>query len=163
MGICGERGIRTPGSFTFNGFQDRRNRPLCHLSGRKIIAPRVNSQIILPYFVTLRKFVGLKHLKAVNKYFWKYRWRFLLGLIFVILSNYFRILTPQVTGYVVNSVERELQVQAGRRTADRVGGPTTPPQTPATAGQPQTSNKQPQTGNQTPAQQQLHQAAPPNQ
>ena len=28
----GERGIRTPGSFHFNGFQDRRNRPLCHLS-----------------------------------------------------------------------------------------------------------------------------------
>ncbi|WP_431216164.1 hypothetical protein ACQ86N_16910 [Puia sp. P3] len=37
----------------------------------------------------------MKHLKAVNKYFWKYRWRFLLGLIFVILSNYFRILTPR--------------------------------------------------------------------
>ena len=28
----GETGIRTPGSVTFNGFQDRRNRPLCHLS-----------------------------------------------------------------------------------------------------------------------------------
>ncbi len=31
----GERGIRTPGPFTVNGFQDRRNRPLCHLSGVK--------------------------------------------------------------------------------------------------------------------------------
>ena len=30
----GERGIRTPGSFHFNGFQDRRIRPLCHLSER---------------------------------------------------------------------------------------------------------------------------------
>ena len=30
--LCGERGIRTPGSSHFNGFQDRRNRPLCHLS-----------------------------------------------------------------------------------------------------------------------------------
>ena len=28
----GERGIRTPGSVTFVGFQDRCNRPLCHLS-----------------------------------------------------------------------------------------------------------------------------------
>ncbi len=53
----------------------------------------------------------MKHLKAVNKYFWKYRWRFLLGLVFIILSNYFRILTPQVTGYVVNSVDRELKVK----------------------------------------------------
>ena len=29
---CGETGIRTPGTSQFNGFQDRRNRPLCHLS-----------------------------------------------------------------------------------------------------------------------------------
>ncbi len=34
--IRGERGIRTPGGVTLNGFQDRRNRPLCHLSGAKI-------------------------------------------------------------------------------------------------------------------------------
>ena len=30
--FCGERGIRTPGGVTLNGFQDRRIRPLCHLS-----------------------------------------------------------------------------------------------------------------------------------
>ena len=29
---CGETGIRTPGALQHNGFQDRRNRPLCHLS-----------------------------------------------------------------------------------------------------------------------------------
>jgi ATP-binding cassette subfamily B protein len=38
-----------------------------------------------------------------------------LGLVFIILSNYFRILTPQVTGYVVNSVDRQLQVSAHPR------------------------------------------------
>jgi ATP-binding cassette, subfamily B, multidrug efflux pump len=59
--------------------------------------------------VTLHKACFLSHLKVLNKYFWKYRWRFLLGILFVILSNYFRILSPQVTGYVVNSVERELR------------------------------------------------------
>lgn len=32
----GERGIRTPGGITLNGFQDRRNRPLCHLSAAKV-------------------------------------------------------------------------------------------------------------------------------
>lgn len=36
--LSGEGGIRTPGPVTVNGFQDRRNRPLCHLSGRKINA-----------------------------------------------------------------------------------------------------------------------------
>ena len=32
----GERGIRTPGPVTVNGFQDRRIRPLCHLSAAKV-------------------------------------------------------------------------------------------------------------------------------
>ena len=32
LGLCGERGIRTPGTLRYSGFQDRRNRPLCHLS-----------------------------------------------------------------------------------------------------------------------------------
>ena len=32
----GEKGIRTPGGFHLNGFQDRRIRPLCHLSGAKV-------------------------------------------------------------------------------------------------------------------------------
>src|SRR5688572_27974650 len=39
VGEGGERGIRTPGPVTVNGFQDRRIRPLCHLSGAKIGAP----------------------------------------------------------------------------------------------------------------------------
>ena len=43
---CGEGGIRTPGSSQINGFQDRRNRPLCHLSFRFGIA---NVGIILFY------------------------------------------------------------------------------------------------------------------
>ncbi|HEY8970131.1 MAG TPA: hypothetical protein VIM64_13595, partial [Puia sp.] len=59
----------------------------------------------------------MKHLRAVNKYFWKYRMRFFWGLIFIILSNYFRILTPQVTGYVVNSVEKELRDSVASRSA----------------------------------------------
>ena len=64
----------------------------------------------------------MKHLKALNKYFWKYRWRFLLGLIFIILSNYFRILTPQITGYVVNSVDKELQINIASQKAPAAGG-----------------------------------------
>jgi ATP-binding cassette, subfamily B, multidrug efflux pump len=62
--------------------------------------------------------VRLRYLKAINKYFWKYKWRLLLGLLFVLLSNYFRILAPQVTGYVVNTVEKELTIQAHRAGAE---------------------------------------------
>jgi len=50
----------------------------------------------------------MKHLASLNKYFWKYRYRFLLGIIFIIVSNYFRILAPQITGYVVDAVEKQL-------------------------------------------------------
>ena len=51
----------------------------------------------------------MKHLQSLNKYFWKYKWHFLLGMIFIILSNYFRILAPQVTKYVLNTVEISLK------------------------------------------------------
>ena len=47
----------------------------------------------------------MSSLSSINKYFWKYKWHFLLGMIFIVLSNYFRILTPQVTKYVLNTVE----------------------------------------------------------
>jgi ATP-binding cassette subfamily B multidrug efflux pump len=43
-----------------------------------------------------------------------------LGLVFIILSNYFRVLTPQVTGYVVNSVEQELKVTGDTARGERV-------------------------------------------
>ena len=36
--FSGEGGIRTPGSSQINGFQDRRNRPLCHLSSSSAFA-----------------------------------------------------------------------------------------------------------------------------
>lgn len=59
----------------------------------------------------------MRYLRSLNKYFWKYRWRFLLGILFIVLSNYFRILSPQVTGYVVNAVERELMVSTSTEIA----------------------------------------------
>ena len=46
----------------------------------------------------------MKHLAALNHFFWKYRYRFFLGILFVVLTNYFRILAPQLTGYVVNTL-----------------------------------------------------------
>ncbi|MEN0004020.1 MAG: ABC transporter ATP-binding protein [Bacteroidota bacterium] len=38
----------------------------------------------------------MKDLFYLNKYFYKYRWRFLLGILFVSASNYFRVLQPQM-------------------------------------------------------------------
>jgi ATP-binding cassette subfamily B protein len=47
----------------------------------------------------------MKHLKALNKYFWKYRYRLVAGILFIIVSNYFAILAPQITAYVVDKVQ----------------------------------------------------------
>ena len=35
--LCGERGIRTPGTLRYAGFQDQCIRPLCHLSDEKLL------------------------------------------------------------------------------------------------------------------------------
>jgi len=50
----------------------------------------------------------VKELAAVNKYLWKYRSRLLLGTFFVALSNFFAVIAPQITGYVVSQVQQHL-------------------------------------------------------
>jgi len=50
----------------------------------------------------------VKHLSAINKYFWKYRYRLILGILFIILSNYFAILAPQITGHIFDLVKEHL-------------------------------------------------------
>ncbi len=50
----------------------------------------------------------MKHLSSVHKYFWKYRYRLSIGIVFVIASNYFAVLAPEITGYVVNMVQLHL-------------------------------------------------------
>ena len=73
--LCGERGIRTPGSSHFNGFQDRRNRPLCHLSRRPFIIAdirccRLTSAKVELFFI-LRKFFATFLMFFLNKIFFK--------------------------------------------------------------------------------------------
>lgn len=46
----------------------------------------------------------MRELAYLNKYFYKYRWRFLLGVLFVLASNYFRVLQPQVIRYALDLV-----------------------------------------------------------
>ncbi len=48
----------------------------------------------------------MRHLKAVHKYFWKYRYRLGIGALFVIVSNYFAVLAPQIMGFIIDFVQR---------------------------------------------------------
>lgn len=50
----------------------------------------------------------MKHLRALNKYFWKYRVRLTIGTLFIIISNYFNVLQPQLTGFIIDFVQRKL-------------------------------------------------------
>jgi len=46
----------------------------------------------------------MKHLYYLFKFFWIYRWRFLLGIVFVGLANWFRVLQPQVIREALDTV-----------------------------------------------------------
>ena len=59
----------------------------------------------------------MKHLKALNQYFWKYRYRLCLGILFIIISNYFAVLAPQVTGYVFDVVQRSFGIEQKKEAA----------------------------------------------
>ncbi len=50
----------------------------------------------------------MKHLKVLNKYFWKYKWQFTLGVIFVAVSNYFGVLSPRVIRHSFDLVKDNL-------------------------------------------------------
>jgi len=46
----------------------------------------------------------MKHLAYLNKFFWKYRLRFALGILFVALANWFRVWQPQVIRQALDTV-----------------------------------------------------------
>lgn len=51
---------------------------------------------------------NMKELRAVNKYFLKYKWLLLLGILFVISSNIFGLYTPEYIRYTVDIVKENL-------------------------------------------------------
>jgi ATP-binding cassette, subfamily B, multidrug efflux pump len=59
----------------------------------------------------LHQIFFLKHLFALNHFFLKYKFRLLGGILFIILSNYFRVLSPQVSGYIIDEVIHQLQAK----------------------------------------------------
>jgi len=67
----------------------------------------------------------MKHLRKLNKYFIKYKWHFLSGILFTILSNYFGVQMPK---YVRDSIDElqttglSNQLQDALMLALRIGG-----------------------------------------
>lgn len=55
-----------------------------------------------------------RHLKALNKYFVKYKWRLILGLIFIAISNLMAVVPAQIIRYLLDYVSDNIK-QAGQR------------------------------------------------
>ncbi|MEZ5057258.1 MAG: ABC transporter ATP-binding protein [Saprospiraceae bacterium] len=55
----------------------------------------------------------MKHLFYLNKFFVKYRWRLIAGVVFVSLSNYFRALQPQYIREALDFVIEKVKVFDG--------------------------------------------------
>ncbi|MEP6794527.1 MAG: ABC transporter ATP-binding protein [Saprospiraceae bacterium] len=52
----------------------------------------------------------MQHLKSLNKYFWKYKYHLLLGIIFVAAGNYFRAWQPQIVREALDYVLVQLKL-----------------------------------------------------
>lgn len=52
----------------------------------------------------------MKELRHVNKYFLKYKWHLIGGLVFVALSNYFRVLQPQAIRQALDLVYENIRL-----------------------------------------------------
>jgi len=52
----------------------------------------------------------MKHLRFLNKYFYKYKWRVIPGVLFVIISNIFGVIPAQVIGHAFNLITENIQI-----------------------------------------------------
>jgi len=50
----------------------------------------------------------MKSLRYINKYFLKYKWRFLLGVIFTVISNYFGVQMPAFFSQAINQFQEQI-------------------------------------------------------
>ena len=52
----------------------------------------------------------MKHLRYLNKYFYKYKWWIVPGIFFVIISNIFGVIPAQVIGHAFNLITENIQI-----------------------------------------------------
>jgi ATP-binding cassette subfamily B multidrug efflux pump len=52
----------------------------------------------------------MKHLRFLNKFFLKYKWRLIPGIIFVIISNIFGVIPARVIGHAFNLITENIQI-----------------------------------------------------
>ena len=53
----------------------------------------------------------MKSLQYLNKYLWKYRYRLILGVVFIAISNVFAIYPPQIVSEAIDAVANSEEIQ----------------------------------------------------
>jgi ATP-binding cassette, subfamily B, multidrug efflux pump len=56
----------------------------------------------------------MKSLSYLNKYFLKYRWRLLLGILFIIIGNYFGAIIPVIIGESMDILKGDKPISTGQ-------------------------------------------------
>lgn len=64
----------------------------------------------------------MKSLSYLNKYFFKYKWRILLGVLFILLSNYLFVNMPLIVKDAVNGFREGFDAQNWLKIAGTLGG-----------------------------------------
>ena len=82
--VSGERGIRTPGASQHDGFQDRCNRPLYHLSYSEGLASCSKASAKVMGFIYISKFFRGNFIRKA--YF--FHFRAFSGILFMFLPSY---------------------------------------------------------------------------
>ena len=121
---CGERGIRTPGASQLNGFQDRRNRPLCHLSfvGMRLSHERrLSASLGRPRFLLYPRshellgcFLEVIFSNRVQKYCFFFKYTNFLQKFLPICEKYSNF-APKI----VQNVPTDTQIEDSPRDGDR--------------------------------------------
>jgi ATP-binding cassette subfamily B multidrug efflux pump len=52
----------------------------------------------------------MKHLRYLNKYFYKYKWWIIPGIFFVVISNIFGVIPAQVIGHAFNLITENIEI-----------------------------------------------------
>jgi ATP-binding cassette subfamily B multidrug efflux pump len=52
----------------------------------------------------------MKHLRFLNKYFYKYKWWIIPGVFFVVISNIFGVIPAQVIGHAFNLITENIEI-----------------------------------------------------
>jgi ATP-binding cassette subfamily B multidrug efflux pump len=91
-------------------FKNKIKNKIKNKNKNKIIRSTFNLNLNLQFEFAFFNHFSMRQLATLNHYFLKYKWHLLGGILFVVISNYFRILQPQTIRQAMDLVVDNLQM-----------------------------------------------------